>query len=50
MAHAHATHDAGKYYIPHGSNWPIIGSIALFITMLGVASLLNGVNIGPVAC
>ena len=28
-----------KYYIPHGSKWPIVGSVALFITMLGVASL-----------
>jgi cytochrome c oxidase subunit 3 len=47
MAHAHSTPDAGKYYIPHGSKWPIVGSISLFITMLGVASWLNGVNVGP---
>ena len=47
MAHAHSTPDAGKYYIPHGSKWPIIGSVSLFITMLGVASWLNGVNVGP---
>jgi len=47
MAHAHSTHDAGKYYIPHGSKWPIIGSVALFTTMLGVASWLNGVEMGP---
>jgi len=47
MAHAHSTPDAGKYYIPHGSKWPIIGSISLFTTMLGVASWLNGVNVGP---
>jgi cytochrome c oxidase subunit 3 len=47
MAHAHSTHDAGKYYIPHGSKWPIVGSVALFVTMLGVASWLNGVEMGP---
>ena len=47
MAHAHSTHDAGKYYIPHGSKWPIVGSVSLFVTMLGVASWLNGVSIGP---
>jgi cytochrome c oxidase subunit III len=47
MAHAHSTPDAGKYYIPHGSKWPIVGSVSLFITMLGVASWLNGVNVGP---
>jgi cytochrome c oxidase subunit 3 len=47
MAHAHSTHDAGKYYIPHGSKWPIVGSLALFTTMLGVASWLNGVQMGP---
>ena len=47
MAHAHSTHDAGKYYIPHGSKWPIVGSVSLFVTMLGVASWLNGVSVGP---
>jgi cytochrome c oxidase subunit 3 len=47
MAHAHTAHDAGKYYIPHGSKWPIVGSISLFVTMFGVAMLLNGINIAP---
>jgi cytochrome c oxidase subunit 3 len=42
MAQAHATHDAGRYYIPHGSKWPAVGAVALFTTMLGVALLLNG--------
>ena len=27
--------DASKYYIPHGSPWPILGSVALFTLMLG---------------
>src|SRR5690348_10482444 len=49
MADAHTAHaaDADKYYIPHGSKWPIIGSVALFTTMLGAACLLNGVSIAP---
>jgi len=47
MAHAHTAPDAGKYYIPHGSKWPIIGSVSLFVMMLGAAALLNGVNIAP---
>lgn len=47
MAHAHTAPDSGKYYIPHGSKWPIVGSVSLFITMFGVAMLLNGVNVAP---
>ena len=26
MAHAQTAHDAGKYYIPHGSKWPIVSN------------------------
>lgn len=33
---------AGAYYVPHGSKWPIVGSIALFLTLGGAASLVNG--------
>ena len=47
MAQAHTAHDAGKYYIPHGSKWPIVGSVSLFVTMLGAAALLNGVSLAP---
>jgi cytochrome c oxidase subunit 3 len=47
MAHATTAHDPDKYYIPHGSKWPIIGSVALFVTMLGVALMLNHVGIAP---
>jgi cytochrome c oxidase subunit 3 len=32
----------GGYYVPHGSHWPIIGSVGLFCFMLGFANLLNG--------
>ena len=44
MAQAHTAHDADKYYIPHGSKWPIVGSVSLFVTMSGAASLLNGLD------
>jgi len=47
MAHAHTAPDTGKYYIPHGSKWPIVGSVSLFVMMLGAAALLNGVSIAP---
>jgi cytochrome c oxidase subunit 3 len=46
MAQAHAAHGGDKYYIPHGSKWPIVGSIAFFTTMLGVSAWLNGFT-GP---
>ena len=39
MAQAH--HDADIYYVPHGSRWPVIASVALFVTMIGFASWLN---------
>src|ERR1700688_3953884 len=41
MSQSHAPVDSSKYYIPHGTPWPIIGSVALFTTMLGVAAWLN---------
>ncbi len=37
MAHA-----KDSYYVPHGSHWPIVGSIGLFIAMLGASTMLNG--------
>ena len=37
MAHAEQ-----GYFLPHGTKWPIIGSIGLFILMLGFATMLNG--------
>lgn len=36
-----------SYYVPHGSNWPIIGAVGLFVLMLGVATTLNGSGVGP---
>jgi cytochrome c oxidase subunit 3 len=37
-----ATH--GGYYVPHGSHWPILGSIGLTTLLVGFASLLNGAS------
>lgn len=42
MAHAE-----NSYYVPHGSHWPIVGSIGLFILMVGFASMLNEASFGP---
>jgi cytochrome c oxidase subunit 3 len=36
---AHATN---KYYVPHGTKWPIIGSVGLFSLFQGASSWLNG--------
>ncbi len=41
MDHAHE-----KYYIPNGSYWPIVGSVAVFAMLGGFASYLNGGAIG----
>ncbi len=41
MSEAH-----GGYYIPHGTTWPIIGSIGLTTLLAGAASLLNGASVG----
>ena len=37
---------SNKYYVPHGSHWPIVGAIGLFFTMIGVSSWLNGGDLG----
>ena len=41
MAHAEAP-QADKYYVPHGSPWPIYGSVTLFTVMSGAIATLNG--------
>ena len=41
MSDSHSHTDSSKYYIPHGSPWPILGSVALFCLMMGAASYLN---------
>ncbi len=35
-----------KYYIPHGSHWPAVGSVGLLFTMVGVSVWLNGGDVG----
>jgi cytochrome c oxidase subunit 3 len=30
-------HAPGHYYVPHGTRWPILGSVGLFTMMLGTA-------------
>ena len=50
MAHANTAHappSSDKYYVPHGSPWPIIGSVSLFVTVLGAAFWLNEAPSGP---
>jgi len=41
---AHAANDS--YYIPHGSHWPMVGSVGLFTTLAGAATWLNGSGAG----
>lgn len=41
MAHAE-----NSYYVPHGSHWPIIGSVGVCTTMVGFANYLNEVSWG----
>ncbi len=41
MSEAH-----GGYYIPHGSHWPLVGSVGLTTTVVGFASFLNGAGFG----
>jgi len=48
MDHAHSpSAPADKYYVPHGSPWPIVGSVALFTSVGGAALWLNHVTAGP---
>ncbi|NIR28529.1 MAG: cytochrome c oxidase subunit 3 [Gammaproteobacteria bacterium] len=42
MAEAH-----GGYYLPHGTRWPILGSIGLTSLLVGFATMLNGAAVGP---
>ncbi|MDH3646997.1 MAG: cytochrome c oxidase subunit 3 [Gammaproteobacteria bacterium] len=42
-------HSSDRYYIPHGSPWPIVGSVALLFLMAGFAATLNGSGIGKIS-
>ncbi|AWV08715.1 cytochrome c oxidase subunit 3 [Marilutibacter maris] len=48
MAQAHSP-DANVYFVPHSSRWPFLGSIALFVTMIGLASWMNDISWGSKA-
>ena len=39
---ANTTHDPNVYYVPHGSKWPLVGSVGLFLTVGGFANWMNG--------
>lgn len=43
MSEAH-----GGYYVPHGTHWPIVGSIGLTTLVVGVANFLNGSATGEI--
>ena len=43
MSEAH-----GGYYVPHGTTWPIVGSIGLTTLLVGFANYLNGSGIGGI--
>ncbi len=34
-------HAPGPYYVPHGTRWPIFGSVGLFLMLLGAALWLE---------
>ncbi|GAB4198003.1 MAG: cytochrome c oxidase subunit 3 [Wenzhouxiangellaceae bacterium] len=36
------SHATGSYYVPHGTRWPIIGSIGLTSLVVGAANWMNG--------
>jgi len=31
------SHSADSYYVPHGSHWPIVASVALTTSVVGAA-------------
>ena len=40
------SHAEDKYYVPHGSHWPIVGTAGLLFLMVGVSAWLNGGDTG----
>lgn len=39
-------HTETQYYVPHGTHWPILGSIGLTTLLVGVSMHLNGADLG----
>jgi cytochrome c oxidase subunit III len=35
-------HAQGAYYVPHGSHWPIVGSVGLGVLVVGIGMSFNG--------
>ena len=40
------TADSNNYYVPHGSHWPIVGSVGLTTLLVGFSMFLNGAGMG----
>lgn len=40
------SHAEDKYYVPHGSHWPLVGTVGLLFLMVGVSMWLNGGDTG----
>jgi len=40
------TTSSEQYYVPDGSQWPIIGALGIFCTVLGIALMVNDVTFG----
>lgn len=38
----------GRYYVPHSTRWPILGSIGLFLIVSGAALSMNQSGVGPI--
>ncbi|MBS0575532.1 MAG: cytochrome c oxidase subunit 3 [Proteobacteria bacterium] len=45
MAQTQTTGD-NIYFVPHGSRWPIFGSVSMFVTMFGAANWVNDIDWG----
>ena len=42
-----ATHAADEYYVPHGTRWPIIGSLGMIIMLASAAFWVNDSSVAP---
>ncbi len=40
------SHTDDRYYVPHGSHWPAVGSLGLLLLMVGASTWLNGSDAG----
>ncbi len=40
-------HQTGSYYVPAPSGWPILGSVSLFLMLLGAVNWLHKKAVGP---